>query len=70
MTELVSILQAMASQPKSEQFNIRMSSADREALSKLAQVYKRPMSAVVTDLVRQGIVDYYQDGECFALAGK
>ncbi len=68
MTELVELLQKMASQPKDQQFNIRLSVADKEALAKLAQVYHRPMGSVVTDLIRQSIVDYYQDGECLALS--
>lgn len=70
MEELIKILDEMASQPKDQRFELRISKAEREALAKLAQVYKLPMSAVVAELIRQGIVDYYQDGECLALSAR
>lgn len=68
MTDLIEILDGMASQPKDQQFGIRLSQADKAALAKLAQAYHRPMGQVVIDLIRQGIIDYLQEGECFALS--
>ena len=66
--ELINLLSRMASEPKTERFNIRMGEADREALAKLAQAYRKPMAQVLLDLIRQGIIDYVEDGECLALS--
>ena len=64
--DLINLLSRMASEPKTERFNIRMTEADREALAKLAQAYSKSMSQVLLDLIRQGIIDYVEDGECLA----
>lgn len=65
--ELIQLLAGMSSQPKDQQFSLRISKAERQALAKLASAYHRPMAQVISDLVRQGIVDYVMDGECLAL---
>lgn len=66
--DLIKLLDRMAAETKDDRVNVRLNSAEREALAKLAQVYKRPMSEVITDLIRQGIIDYVSEGECFALS--
>ena len=66
--DLINLLSRMASEQKTERFNIRMGAADREALAKLAQAYSKPMAQVLLDLIRQGIIDYVEDGECLALS--
>ena len=65
--ELIQLLAEMSSQPKDQQFGLRISKAERQALAKLASAYHRPMAQVISDLIRQGIVDYVMDGECLAL---
>lgn len=65
--DLISLLSEATGQNKDQQLHIRMSQAERKMLAKLAQAYSMPMAGVVLALVRQGLIDYVQDGECFAL---
>lgn len=66
--DLINLLDRMAAETKDQRVNLRLNGAEKQALGKLAQVYKRPMSEVITDLIRQGIIDYVTEGECFALS--
>ena len=59
--------EAVATQESTERFLIKLTPAEREALSTLAKGYKLPMSQVLKRLLRQAVVDYWQDGECIAL---
>ena len=66
--DLDKFFETVAAQESTVLFTVKLTPAEREALGKLAKAYKLPMAQVVKRLIRQATVDYYQEGECTALA--
>jgi len=65
--DLDKFFEAVAIQEDTEQFLFRLTPAERAALGKLASTYKMPMAQVLKRLLRQAVVDYYQDNEVWGL---